>query len=162
MSMREEIQTIITEAEDAGMPITASAVVEKARDADQFPSLNKHLWQVPEADLASEARLHRAHRLLITMHVTIPETGEKTRMLVHTNGVPGYQPISAVARVPDLALAKLRQLTEDIARARGRLRNFKASLPDDIATEIDEALEAAETRVNAALAPVAIQEAAPA
>lgn len=161
MSMREEIQSIITEAEDSGLSITAAAVVEKAKDAEQFPALNKHLWQVPEADLAQEARLTRAHRLLITMHVTIPETGERTRMLVHTSGVPGYQPISAVARVPDLALAKMRQLADDIARARGRLRAFKAALPDDIATEIDEALQEAETRTNRALEPITA-EAAPA
>lgn len=160
MSARDELQRIIEEAETKGSSITAPFVVEKAKDAEKYPALNKHLWQVPEADLAAEARLSRAHRLLITMRVTVADTGETTRMLVHTAGTPGYQPIGTVTKTPDLAMAKMRQLAEDIARARGRLRAFKAALPDDIATEIDEALEQAETRTNEALRPVSAEAAA--
>lgn len=157
MSIREELDLIVRDAEDKNIPVTAASVVERAKDAEAFPSLNKHLWQVPEADLANEARLTRAHRLLITLKVTIPDTGETTRMLVHTRGTPGYMPVTSVTRVPDLAAAKLRQLMDDIARARGRLRAFKAAIPDTVADEIDQALEQAETRTNAALAPVEVE-----
>lgn len=160
MSMREEIETIIRDAEATDSVVTATAVVEKARDAEKYPALNKHLWQVDEALLAQEARISRAHRLLITMRIVIPETGETTRMLVHTPGTDGYRPINSVTKVPDLAMAKMRQLAEDISRARGRLRAFRAALPDELATEIDEALEQAEQRTNAALAPVSEASAA--
>lgn len=151
MSMREELEMIINEAETAGLPVSARTLVERARDTTLYPALNKHLWQVDEADLAAEARLQRAHRLLITLHITIPETGESTRMLVHTRGTPGYQPIESLARIPDLALAKVQQLTEDIGRARARLRAFRAYLPEELFDSLDEPLATAEARAQSAL-----------
>lgn len=153
MSMRAEIKSIIEAQEAAEAAVTAALVVERARDAAAFPNLNKHLWQTPESDLAAEARLARAHRLLITLHVTVAETGETTRMMVHTNGVAGYQSMSSVARVPDLAAAKIKSLLEDIGRARARLRAFRAALPESVAIDVDEALEEAENRANAAIRP---------
>ena len=152
MTIKSEIDTIIHET--GGASITAPLLVERARDAERFPKLNKHLWQMPEADLAAEARLMRAHRLLITIHVTVPEGGERTRMLVHTVGTPGYQTLASVVAAPDLAMAKIRQLTEDIGRARARLRAFRAAIPEAIAEDIDEALAEAEARAVAALTPV--------
>lgn len=151
MNMRDEIRTIVDASVTAGTPITAPLIVERAKNAKAFPALNAHLWKIPEAELAHEARVARARRLLITMHVTLPESGEVTRLLVHTAGTPGYRSIDAVVKIPNLVLTKIRQLTDDIARARLRLRAFRAALPDDIAVEIDAALEAAEARTQAAL-----------
>ena len=153
MSMRSELKTIIETQEAAEAAVTAAVVVERARDAAAYPDLNRHLWQVPDADLAAEARLARAHRLLITLHVTVAETGETTRMLVHTTGVPGYQSMDSISRIPDLAAAKIKSLLEDIGRARARLRAFRAALPENVAIDVDEALEAAENRANAAIQP---------
>lgn len=151
MSARIEIKQMMDEAEAAGTPLTAPQVVEAAKDAARWPNLNRHLWQVPEADLAMEARLARAHRLLITILVTTSE-GITTRMFLHTEGVPGYQSLGVVAGNKDLAATKLLELTQDISRARARLRAFRSALPDDIGSEIDEALEAAEAKAAAAAA----------
>lgn len=151
MSVRDEINTIINETNNPDAVVTAAMIVERARDVEKFPSLNKHLWQVPEADLAAEARLTRAHRLLITMKVTVAETGEATRMLVHTPGTPGYRTMESVSRTPDLAVMKLRQLLDDVARARNRARVFKAALSESVGAEIEEALETAERRVQRAI-----------
>lgn len=145
MSKRAEIETLMQECEAKGETLTATHMVDRARDAEAFPELNKHLWQVDEAILAQEARVQRAHRLLITLHVTTQE-GEPVRLLMHTRGTSGYQSASTVLSNPDLATTKLKQLQEDIARARGRLRSFKAALSEDISDGIDEALEQAEQR----------------
>lgn len=151
MSTREEIQKIVAETEQQNITLTAEHVVEQAKDAQQYPALHKHLWEVDEADLAAEARLMRAHRLLITVRVVTGE-GETTRMLVHTRGVPGYQPLQSVVNNRDLAALKLQQLTADIARARGRLRSFKAAIPETVSDDIDALLEKAEQRATAAAA----------
>lgn len=148
MSIREEVEKLVEAAEGN---ITAEHVVEQAKDKETFPALHKHLWEVSEADLAAEARISRAHRLLITVRVVTGE-GETTRMLVHTRGVPGYRPLSSIVTNPDLAASKLTQLTEDIARARGRLRAFRAAIHEDIADAIDEALETAEAKAKEAVA----------
>lgn len=144
MSLRSDVAKLIELRNAAGEPMTASFVVESARDAAAYPDLNRHLWQVPEADLAAEARLQRAHRLLITMTVTVAETGDTTRMMVHTPGSPGYQSIEYVAKTPDIVVAKLRQLGEEIGRARARLRAFRAAISADVAAEIDDLLKEAE------------------
>jgi hypothetical protein len=98
-----------------------------------------------------EARLTRAHRLLISIKVTT-EAGITTRMFVHTRGTDGYQSLKSVSNNPDLAATKLGELTADIGRARARLRAFRAAIPDDIGDEIDEALETAENKAAAAAA----------
>jgi hypothetical protein len=130
------------------MPVTAEVVVERARDVQQFPALHAHLWAVAEADLAQEARVGRAHRLLITLKVTIPETGESTRMMVHAQGMQGYQSLSSFTQKPDLMRVKLKQLADDISRARSRLAGFRSAIPDDVADEIDAALATAEERAS--------------
>lgn len=141
MSTRSEIDKLIAEARGA---LTAEAVVEAAKDAAQFPELHKHLWQVPEGELAQEARIQRAHKLLIRIRI-VSEAGTTTRLLMHTPGVRGYQPTSTIVSIPDLANVKLQQLQADISRARERLRAFRAFIPDAISDEIDTALERAET-----------------
>jgi hypothetical protein len=145
MSTRKEIDALVAEAGD--LPLTAEMVVERAKDASRFPNLNEHLWKVPEATLAAEARLQRAHKLLINIRV-VTEEGTVTRMLMHTRGTKGYVPAEKVATSPDLAAIKLRQLAADIGRARQRLSAFRSFIPDDIAEDIDAALARAEQRAT--------------
>lgn len=137
-TMADELRGIAEQYAAEGKAITAEEVVEIARDAAGFPALNAHLWQVPVSILANEARIQRAHKLLITVQVT--EAGQSTRMLLHVPGTPGYQHFRQVARSPDLAVIKLRQLREDIDRSRARLNEFKAILPDDVALDIETQL----------------------
>lgn len=141
MSTRSEIDKLIAAARGA---LTAEAVVEAAKNAAKFPELHKHLWQVPEDELAQEARVQRAHKLLIRIRI-VSEAGTTTRLLMHTPGVRGYQPTSTIVSIPDLANLKLQQLQADISRARERLRAFRSFIPDAISDEIDTALERAET-----------------
>ncbi len=149
MSARAEIKLMMETATAAGKTLTAPEVVAAAKDAAQWPALNQHLWQVAEADLAAEARLARAHRLLIAIVVTTGD-GVTTRANLHVDGAPGYVALSTVLSTPNLAMSKLQELTADINRARGRLRAFRAALPDDLADEIDAALQQAEDRATAA------------
>lgn len=149
MSMRKEMQLIVEERAATGATITAEYVLSKAKDAETYPKLNEHLWQVPDADLVAEARIARAQRILVTMRITIAETGEVTRMLVHTPGTPGYHAMSNVVRIPDVARAKMQQLAEDIARARARLRAFRAALPEEFSSEVDAQLETIGARIQA-------------
>ncbi len=149
MSIREEVEQIIAASKTEN--ITAEQVVDAAKNRKKYPNLHKHLWEVPEPELAAEARIARAHRLLISVRVVTGE-GQTTRMMVHTRGVPGYRPIESVTSNANLASLKLQQLTEDIARARGRLSAFKAMIAGDVADEIDEALETAEKKAASALA----------
>ena len=151
MSKREEIDKLTAECGAKNLALTAPYMVEAARNAETYPNLHIYLWGPSEAILAAEARLTRAHRLLIAINVTIGD-GVKTRHLMHIRGQDGYQPYTSVIRNPDLASLKLLQLTEDIARARGRLRAFREVLPEDVSAEIDTALEAAETRAAEAIA----------
>lgn len=151
MSKREEIDRIADECAAKSMNLTAKYMVEAARDADTYPELNKYLWQVDTETLAAEARLDRAYRLLITINVTVGE-GTRVRHMMHVRGMSGYQTYKTVASNPDLAALKLQQLTEDIARARGRLRAFREVLPEQVSMEIDEALEKAEAKAAEAAA----------
>lgn len=150
MSAREEIQRIMDDTKKG--PLTAEAVVERAKNAKKFPALHKHIWEVPEGELLMEARINRAHRLMIRLCVTTGAEGETTRLFVHTRGVPGYQPLAFVTNNPDLATSKLQQLTADISRARGRLRAFKAAIPDAVSDEIDDLLARAEAKSASAIA----------
>jgi len=149
MSARLEIKRMMDESEAAGTSLTAPVVVEKAKNAEVWPALHKHLWSVPEADLASEARLARAHRLMISIEVTTEE-GILTRMLLHTEGTPGYQSLDTIKGNKNLAALKLQELTQDISRSRAKLRAFKAALPSDLVDEIDEFLARAENKASAA------------
>lgn len=151
MSKRDEIQKLTEECQDKGINLTAPYVVEAARDAAAYPGLHQYLWAPSEAVLANEARLTRVHRLMISLNITIGD-GITTRLLMHTQGIDGYAPYSSIVRNPDLAASKLLQLTEDIARARGRLRAFREVLPEDVSTGIDAALETAELRATEAIA----------
>lgn len=150
MSAHDEIKQIMEETKKG--PLTAKRVVEKAKNAKKFPALHKHIWEVPEGELLMEARINRAHRLMIRLSVTTGVEGETTRLLVHTRGIPGYQPLNFVTNNPDLATSKLQQLTADIARARGRLRAFKAAIPDSVSDEIDDLLARAEAKSASAIA----------
>lgn len=150
MSRRDEINKLTDECATKGLPLTAPYMVEAVRDAEAYPDLHKFLWAPSEAALAAEARLTRAHRLLIAINVTIGD-GIKARQFMHIRGTSGYQPYASVIRNPNLAEVKLRQLTEDIARARGRLRAFREILPEEVSAEIDEALETAEAKAAAAI-----------
>lgn len=150
MSKREEIDKLTEECINKGTTLTAQFMIDSAKDADVYPELNKYLWGASEEVLAGEGRLHRAHRLLISINITTGD-GIKTRHMMHVRGTDGYQPYSSVVRNPDLAALKLQQLTEDIARARGRLRAFREVLPEEVATEIDMALETAEKRAAEAI-----------
>lgn len=153
MSKRDEIRQLTEAATATGEALTAEKVVEAARNEQTYPFLHAHLWGISEAELAGEARISRAHRLIISLHVTVGD-GVTTRLLVHTRGVAGYHPYPAVAATPNLASMKLAQLTEDIARARGRLRSFRAVLPEEVSAEIDEALAQAEAKAAAAVMPI--------
>lgn len=147
MSIRSEMQLIVEERAATGATITAEYVLEQARDAAKFPKLNEHLWQVRDEELIAEARIARVHRILLTMRVTVAETGDVTRLLVHTPGIPGYHAMQNVVRIPDIARARMQQLSEDIARARARLRAFRAALPEELSSEVDAHLEAASARL---------------
>lgn len=151
MSKRDEIERLTEECAARGQPLTAPFMVEAAQDAETYPSLHEYLWVPSEETLAAEARLTRAHRLLISINVTIGD-GIKTRHMMHIRGHEGYRPHDTIITNPDLAAEKLRQLTEDIARARGRLRVFRDILPEAVSLEIDAALEKAERRATAAIA----------
>jgi hypothetical protein len=141
MTIRSEIELLTKESK--GKSLEAKVVVEKARTDKRLPALNKHLWGLSEADLAMEARLARAHRLIIRLNIVTVQ-GVSTRMLIHTNGTRGYQPTETVAQTPNLAIAKLLQLRGDIRRARDRLHNFSMILDPDVAASIDAALGTAE------------------
>ena len=148
MSRKSELDKII---EGNGGSITAEQVVQAARNKELYPELHAHLWEVPERELAEEARVARAHKLIIALRV-VTEVGTTTRMMVHTIGTKGYQPAQAVAANVDLASMKLRQLAADVGRARERLRGFKAMLADDVADDIDKALDVATGAIERATA----------
>ncbi len=144
MSYQKEVQAVSDRCQAEGeKTLTAEYLVKAAKDGNTYPMLYAHLWSPSEAKLAAEARLARAHRLLITITVTVGE-GVKTRLYWHTKGTKGYAKYEKILASKDLAQVKLDQLIEDIARARGRLRVFRALLPDSVAEEIDAALQAAE------------------
>lgn len=151
MTIRDEIKAINAEAEAANEALSAERVVAAARNAERFPALNEHLWQVPESELATEARIQRAHKLIIRLTVTT-EGGNNVRSFLHTRNEKGYRSVDAVAASVNLATIKLRELTADIGRARQRLNAFRAALPDRVADEIDEALAQATARIEAAQA----------
>lgn len=146
MSRKSELDKII---EEHGGSITAEQVVQAARNKADYPELHAHLWEVPEKELADEARVARAHKLIISLRV-VTEVGTTTRMMVHTIGTKGYQPAQAVAANIDLAAMKLKQLAADVGRARERLRGFKSMLADDVADDIDKALDTATKAIDAA------------
>jgi hypothetical protein len=148
MTKKSELDKII---KDAGGPITAEQVVQAARNKSEFPALHQHLWEVPERELANEARLARAHKLIIALRV-VSASGSITRMMVHTLGTKGYQPAEHVAANIDLASIKLKQLSADVGRARERLRGFRSMIADDLSDEIDEALERATSAIDRATA----------
>lgn len=157
-TMTDEIKLLSEQHEKDNRPLTAEDVVNYAKDAKTYPALHDHLWKVSESFLAQEARISRAHRLLISIHVVTIE-GDRTRMLIHTPGSPGYRDAAYVARSPDLATIKLRQLRDDIARSRARLAEFRAILPPDVADEIAASLsrasDAADRGMNAAASTAA-------
>ncbi len=149
--MRDEVRKITAEYEADNKPLTAEAVVEAAKDARKYPALHEHLWQVSADVLVTEARVARAHRLLISVRI-VTEEGDSVRLLTHTPGVAGYRATTHVVTQLDLASMKLRQLTDDIARSRMRLREFRTLVPTLIADGIDEALEQAERKAADAIA----------
>lgn len=149
MNMRDEIKKLTEEFEASNKAITAETVVEAAKNVDLYPALYEHLWAVSESTLATEARVARAHRLLISVRVVTSE-GDNVRLLTHMPGVPGYLPSARVVVSIDLASVKLRQLTDDVARSRARLREFRSLVPSAVADEIDAALERAEQRASEA------------
>lgn len=151
MTIRDEIDIITREAKAAGETLTAERVVASARKAKQFPLLHEHLWNVPEKDLAAEARLARAHKLIIRLTVTT-EDGNNVRSFLHTRQEKGYRPISEVSVNTSLAAIKLQELTADIGRARQRLAAFRSVLSDVVADDIDAALARASAAVDAARA----------
>jgi hypothetical protein len=151
MTIRDEINTINKEAEAASETMTAERVVESARNAERFPLLNEHLWKVPETELAAEARIARAHKLIIRLTVTTDD-GNNVRSFLHTRSEKGYRPLGTVAGSVNLASIKLQELTADIGRARQRLNAFRSVLPETVADEIDEALAQATARIEAAQA----------
>ena len=144
-SIRTEVEKLIKLAGDNAL--TAQAVVEAAKDEKTYPALHAHLWLVQEAKLAAEARLARAHHLLIRIQITTRE-GITTRLLVHTRDVEGYQPVALVAATPNLAKSKLAQLRADIGRARERLLSFSAILDPELIADVDNALRNAEKRLE--------------
>lgn len=141
MTRRNEIDQLIA-ASKTGV-ITAEEVVDAARNSKKFPELHKYLWEPSEAELAHEARLGRAHKLLISIRV-VTEDATTTRMLVHTNGTRGYQAVETVIATPSLASIKLKQLVADIGRARERLATFRSILPPETAEELDALLDRAQ------------------
>lgn len=147
MTTKTEIDALVKA--NGGEPLTAEQLVEAARNKDEFPALYAHLWNVPERELAAEARLARAHKLIIALRV-VTSDGTTTRMMVHTLGTKGYQPVEAVAGNLDLAAIKLRMLTADIGRARARLSSFRSVLADDVSDEIDGALRKAQETIDRA------------
>lgn len=151
MSASIEIRQLMEMTDASGQALTALAVVEASKDKDKWPNLHKHLWEASEPELAMEARLSRVHRLLIQLRVTTEE-GVSTRLAVHTSGYAGYRPLESVLTNRNFAASKLLELTQDIARARARLRAFRAVIPADVAEDIDEALQRAE-RMAADVAP---------
>lgn len=146
MSMRDEIKQLSTEYEARGATLTADDVVRSAQDADKYPGLHDHLWGVSETILAHEARLARAHKLIISIRV-VQEEGVESRLYIHTPGIAGYQPLKKVLATPDLAVARLQQLSADVGRARQRLREFRMLLPGEVADAIDASLEASERAI---------------
>lgn len=148
-TLREEIDIIIGMSKSNGDSIKAEAVVEMAKNAEKFPALHKHLWEVPEEQLAAEARLQRAHKLLISIRV-VTSDGHVTRMMVHTNSIEGYRPLTDVIASRDLAAEKLKQFSDDIGRARTRLHAFRSALNEDLVSELDDLLAKAQTKAEAA------------
>lgn len=151
MTIRDEINAINNEAEAASETMTAERVVEAARNAKRFPLLNEHLWKVSQSDLAAEARLARAHKLIIRLTVTTDD-GNNVRSFLHTRQEKGYRSIATVSGNTSLAAIKLQELTADIGRARQRLAAFRSVLPEAVADDIDGALAQATAKIDAARA----------
>lgn len=150
MSMRNEIRELADHYEQQQKALTAEMVVEASKDAERFPHLNKHIWQEAEDTLLKEARIARAHKLLISVKITTEE-GTTTRLMVHTPGLVGYRSYTHVATTFDLASVKLRQLIDDVSRARARLKEFRAVVPSEVIDDIDAHYEAAEKRASEAI-----------
>ena len=124
MSLRTELKRVSEQFEARNQPLTADALVNEAQAAEAYPSLHAHFWGVSEAALAHEARLARAHRLIISIRVIVGDA-PATRLLIHTQGETGYRTIDHVVKTFDLAAMKLRELQADIVRARARLRGLR-------------------------------------
>ena len=148
-TIKDEITKLADDATKRNATLTAEDLVEAARNARTYPLLNDVLWKVPEAELAAEARIARAHKLIIRCTVVTSE-GSTVRAFLHTRNDKGYRPAEAIAGSTNLARIKLAELTADIGRARQRLASFKAIISSETADEIDDALGVAETRIRAA------------
>ena len=151
MSTREEITILSKAAASRGETLTAESVVEAAKNATTYPSLHEQIWAVADADLVAEARLARAHRLIIRLTV-VTDDGTTVRAFMHTREEKGYRPVSSLATNVSLASIKLAELTADIGRARHRLAGFKSILPAEITDEIDAALSRADDMIKRATA----------
>lgn len=160
MSISDEVRQLAEAYTKSGRTLFAEDIVYESENKEKWPSLHAHLWGVSEAKLAQEARISRAHRLLIKIKITT-ETGHRTRYFVHTPGNPGYAPVERVVSDFDLAAVKLRQLGEDIKRAHARFADFKSALPAAVAIHIDESIAESERRIEAAIKARAKRELEP-
>jgi hypothetical protein len=159
MSRKTEIDTLATEAEAKGIPLTAERVVDAAKNAESFPELHAFLWEVAESELAAEARLSRAHKLLISIRI-VTEDGVDTRFMVHTGREAGYRPLTSVVTQFDLASVKLKQFANDVSRARMRLREFRSLIDPAVADQIEANLKAAEEIASKPLRQPDVRESA--
>lgn len=141
-TMAEETRQLLQEAMDNGESLTAEAMVQAARDKRAYPQLNAHLWGPSEKQLAMEARINRATKLIISIKVTV-EPGYTTRSIIHVKDNPGYYSKQVVEANPNLAEIHLQRVRDDIMRAILRYQAVATFLDPEITGPLGEALRAA-------------------
>lgn len=135
MTMVKEALAISDECAKRGETLTARAVVEAARDAKQYPKLHDHIWQADDETLLDEARLTRAHQVIMRIRVEVIDGG-KVRGMIHIQGTPGYQSTAHVVSNFDLAAAKAREYLHRLRSDQQRFDVFFQMMSPKFATRV--------------------------
>ena len=151
MTRQTEIEKIIALYHQKNKNITAEDLVLEAKSSTKYPKLWEYLWGVPEGELAQEARLARAHRLLIITKTYDEDSGQVTKLVLHTGKERGYRHYQDVVHDADLALTYLKGLSADVDRCIQQFNSFKKLLPNDVALEIEDAFARTKTATEKAL-----------
>jgi hypothetical protein len=139
--MVSEIREMHNRARSAGKTLLAEDVVKWAKSKKDYPDLYEHLWGESEDVLLAEARLSRAHRLIISIKTTV-EPGRETRVYVHTKSEPGYYSKEQVESDPNLVEIHMQRLRDDIWKVLQKYRACAAFL-DERAVGLGRKLEEA-------------------
>lgn len=136
-----EVRRLAELHDKQGKLLQAEDVFEASKDAKTYPRIHEHIWGKSIAELARERQIQLCHQLIINIKISTVHSLPQ-RVFVHNRSIQGYRPIERVVSSYDLASQQLEKLADDVDRARMRLSAFKSMLPDDVATAIDESMEA--------------------